>query len=295
MGLCNSLMASCAYSCGCCICDCCLNKYRDSNGVIETDLMFNDELGLVIYDKMSKDTSLNPIYGNREKNFKELQIILNNHRIDNNEIDQDLVIADIGCGTGGYTEIICDTFISNNSDKLLCIDKSPKCLQFIRDKIIKKNKNLQNYDLLYICNETDSLSLPDRYITNAIDLSFMAFTLYHINKNEKILKEIFKSLKPNGIFVICEFSPDHFIEVDDKLFSTETSLDLIDKNKKYQAVSDHDEDLNILNNITSSSSTNQMFQTQQELQEFICSFGFKFEQNIKHLFDNQQWILIFRK
>ena len=126
---------------------------------------------------MSKDARLNPIYDNREANFKELQLILNNHRIDNNQVDEDLVIADIGCGTGGYTEVICDTFISNKSDKLLCIDKSPKCLQFIRDRVIKSNKRLQGYDISYICNEIDTLSLPDQYTTNAVDFAFMAFTL----------------------------------------------------------------------------------------------------------------------
>ena len=150
MGVCNSLMASCAYSCDCCICDCCLNKYRDSNGIMQVDNMFNDELGLVIYDKMTRDSKLNPMYANREENFKQLQLILNENRIDNNQVDEDLVVADIGCGTGSYTKIICDTFISSKTDKLLCVDISPKCLQFIRDKIINKSSSLQTYDISYI-------------------------------------------------------------------------------------------------------------------------------------------------
>ena len=309
----GSVIACCAYSCNCCICDCCLNKYLDKNGIISDEAMFDDDLGLVIYDIISKKQKLNPIYENRENIFKELQLILNNHRIDNNRIDEDLIVADIGCGTGNYTKIICDTFITSTNDQLLCIDISPKCLQFIREKIVNKNKMMKTYNIKWICNNKTSLCLPKDLQQNNIDLALLSFTLYHIKKSHSMLQELYQSLKQNGVFVIFEFSPEHFTEVDDKLYSTENILKGIkngngkNNNKKYKAVSgddldDDDYDDSIIDDINGDDGKkkngkvkNNMFQTTDELKQFISSFGFKFEKMIKHLYDNQQWIFIFRK
>ena len=96
MGICA---ASCLYTCDCCISSCCFDGLM--NGWFgKGDKVFNDPLGLVIYDKWAKQDD---VYKYREEIFKEIAGATDGGRLesyDEDAVDKDLVILDFGCGTG---------------------------------------------------------------------------------------------------------------------------------------------------------------------------------------------------
>jgi len=135
MGILQSCFLHCIKRCGCCICNCCYGL----NGkafctMCETasgKTVFNGAFDLILYDKWVKQTEL---YHHRVEIFKQLQRVV----IPNKNVVEDQVILDVGCGTGAFTEVLCNAFMPNSGDKLLCLDSSPQCIHFVRTRVVDK-------------------------------------------------------------------------------------------------------------------------------------------------------------
>lgn len=283
----GAYFASCAFSCNYCICPCCYPFLTDGklgkHDGAEGKSLFTDPLGLVVYDKWCKEGF---VYKHREALFEHISKATDGGKIQSIEeqkMDDDLVVMDFGCGTGIFTEILCNKFVTDSRDILLCMDISPQCIQFVRNNVVDNGKAGQAH-VEYYCNDPNTLcldNLDNRYDDNGVDLILMAFVLRHISKKngdrDSILKELFKSCKVGGTFVVFEYS-EQFIA---------------DRAEKH-GHKIHDEERPLM--IEEEDNMMEGFKDCDELQEYIQGFGFQIQERImEDVFGDNQWMLLFRK
>lgn len=95
---------------------------------------------------------------------------------------------DVGVGTGIISEFMKNNF--KNLEKIVCIDKSPSMLSKMSESDIFQKK---------IC---DASSLP--ILNNTFDLVLMRDVLPFLKDPNKVFSEIYRVLKNNGVFILCE-------------------------------------------------------------------------------------------
>ena len=110
-------------------------------------------------------------------------------------------ILDIATGTGDMAIAL----IKTKANKITGVDISQKMLEKGQQKI--KKKHLENkIELQY--NDGESLNFDD----NFFDAVTVAFGVRNFENLDNGLKEIYRTLKPNGVTAILEFSmPKNFI------------------------------------------------------------------------------------
>lgn len=99
-------------------------------------------------------------------------------------------ILDFGCGTGRLTE-----FMAKDFKKVIGVDISATMICRGKDRL----KNLKNVELIEI--DGASIPLPDR----SVDIVFAYLVFQHIKERfmvENAFKEIYRVLKPKGIFKV---------------------------------------------------------------------------------------------
>lgn len=104
-------------------------------------------------------------------------------------------IIDLGTGTGllGFGAL---DFI-DNSGKVFFLDKFEDCLNACRE-FAKKNKITKPHD--FILSDCNNIKLP----ANSIDKALMRSVLVHILDKKQVFLEIYKILKPGGIYSAFE-------------------------------------------------------------------------------------------
>jgi ABC-2 type transport system ATP-binding protein len=95
-------------------------------------------------------------------------------------------LAEFGCGTGFYTQVLVE-----NADSVVATDLSPGMLALAKDQIKAANVTFQAED----CQKT---SFPDE----AFDTAFMSLVI-HFTAPEKTLAEMRRILKPGGMLIIA--------------------------------------------------------------------------------------------
>ncbi len=99
-------------------------------------------------------------------------------------------LAEFGCGTGFYTQVL-----AGKADSLVATDLSPGMLALAKGQIKAANVTFQVED----CQKT---SLPD----GAFDTAFMSLVI-HFTEPEKTLAEMRRILKPGGMLIIANVDP----------------------------------------------------------------------------------------
>ena len=99
--------------------------------------------------------------------------------------------ADLGCGTG---EMLGSLFMENKKN-LIGVDSSPEMLEQARIKL----PGLNAIDLRL--GELENLPMKDQEVNVVI----MSMVLYHIFEPEKSIHEVFRVLKPGGLFLLADF------------------------------------------------------------------------------------------
>lgn len=108
------------------------------------------------------------------------------------------IILDIATGTGDLAILMTQT----NAKKIIGLDISAGMLEVGNKKI--KDRNLSN-TIEMVLADSENMPFEDHYF----DAITVAFGVRNFENLEKGLAEIFRVLKPNGIFVILETSvPD---------------------------------------------------------------------------------------
>lgn len=100
-------------------------------------------------------------------------------------------VADLGCGTGE----MLGTLYPEKKKILIGVDSSPEMLEQARLKL----PNPGAIDLRL--GELENLPMKDM----EVDTVIMSMVLYHIFEPEKSIHEVFRVLKPGGIFLLADF------------------------------------------------------------------------------------------
>ena len=100
-------------------------------------------------------------------------------------------IADLGCGTG---EMLA-RLLKKDVSALIGVDASPEMLEQAKIRLPEQKK----FELRL--GELENLPMRDR----EIDAAVMSMVLYHIPEPEKSIKEVYRVLKPGGIFLLADF------------------------------------------------------------------------------------------
>ena len=96
---------------------------------------------------------------------------------------------DLGCGTGEMMRLI----LQQNKDKSLYgIDLSEKMLEVAKEKLGN------HVDL--ILSDSEQLPFSDSFF----DVVYCNDSFHHYPAPDKVLSEVYRVLKPNGIFVMCD-------------------------------------------------------------------------------------------
>ena len=104
-------------------------------------------------------------------------------------------IIDIGCGTGETTKYILK---QNPEIKIIAIDNSEQMISGLKDNL---KDYIANGRVIPICQDIfDYIKEVD---TSSFDGIASSWTIHNFTKNKRnyLLKEIFRTLKPEGIFV----------------------------------------------------------------------------------------------
>jgi ubiquinone/menaquinone biosynthesis C-methylase UbiE len=111
------------------------------------------------------------------------------------ELKPGMSVADIGAGTGLYTQIFAEAV--GTAGSVHAVDISEPFLRHIARKAEKRGyKHITTHR-----GTQTSTSLP----ANAIDVAFVCDTYHHLEHPEKILASIHQALKPGGKLVVVEF------------------------------------------------------------------------------------------
>lgn len=107
------------------------------------------------------------------------------------KIDAPQVISDLGCGTGKLIEQLA----ACSTGKVIGIDSSAEMLDQAR-KRLKTNTNIE-----LRLGELEHLPMKDKEIDTAV----MNLVLYHISQPQLPIDEVFRALRPGGMFVLSDF------------------------------------------------------------------------------------------
>ena len=99
-------------------------------------------------------------------------------------------LAEFGCGTGFYTQVLV-----GKADSVVATDLSPAMLAVARDRIKAANVTFQSED----CQKS---SFPDR----AFDTAFISLVI-HFTEPAKTVAEMHRILKPRGTLIIANLDP----------------------------------------------------------------------------------------
>ena len=110
-------------------------------------------------------------------------------------------VLEIGCGSGAYTTFVAREVGENGIVEAL--DIQPAMLAQLEKKLSKpENSDIQNIRL----HESSAYQLP--FEEESIDLVYMITVLPEIPDQGKVLAEVRRVLKVNGILAVTEFFPD---------------------------------------------------------------------------------------
>jgi tRNA (cmo5U34)-methyltransferase len=109
--------------------------------------------------------------------------------------NSEIKVIEIGCGPGFTTLIILD---SDERTKIVAVDNELVMIKQAQE-ILKDPINSERVQLV----ENDALEFLKKQSSDSFDVFASGFTLHNLPKNfrEEIIKEVYRVLKPEGIFV----------------------------------------------------------------------------------------------
>lgn len=109
-----------------------------------------------------------------------------------------LKIMDIGCGTGFFTQKLCETF---PQAQITAVDIAPGMIEVVRRKLTVKN-------LEFWCEDIEEAVIPHCYDLIVSNAAFQWF-----NFMGKTLGKLYQSLSPGGVLCFSTFGPLTFTEL----------------------------------------------------------------------------------
>lgn len=110
------------------------------------------------------------------------------------QLSPDMVVADIGAGTGYYTFKVAPLL---NNGKVYAVEIQEELLDKLRKK--KETEKIANVEV--VRGDTKQINLPP----SSCDLIFMVDVYHELSWPAETLQSISRSLKPNGKLVLIEY------------------------------------------------------------------------------------------
>ncbi len=104
---------------------------------------------------------------------------------------RECVVVDAGCGDGGLTEILADTF-----DRVFAFDHAPGRLAAARART-------PHDTVTFAHGEIDAVPLAD----GTCDIVFLSLVLHHVPRIVDALREAWRVLRPGGRVVVADLAP----------------------------------------------------------------------------------------
>ena len=106
-------------------------------------------------------------------------------------------IADLGAGEGLVSQLL-----ANRAESVVCVDNSPKMVEF-GSELAKKN-GFSN--LSYKLGDIEDVPLKD----SSVDLALLSQALHHAQHPQAAVAEAYRILKPGGQLIIIDLLEHHF-------------------------------------------------------------------------------------
>lgn len=110
---------------------------------------------------------------------------------------QPKTILDLGCGTGFFTRKLSSQF---SSAQIIGLDLSQGMVDFC-----KQSSQAE----MYLCGDVEAIPLE----ANSVDLMYSNLTFQWLPSLEKLLSEVYRVLKPNGVLVFTSLGVDTLFEL----------------------------------------------------------------------------------
>ena len=104
-------------------------------------------------------------------------------------------VADIGCGTGLYTELFSQAIGSEG--RVYAVDISPRLIDYVRDRLAREQ--LRNVEV--IRSTAKDTRLPE----SSIDVAFICDTYHHFEFCDDMLRSLRFALRPGGQLAVIDF------------------------------------------------------------------------------------------
>jgi ArsR family transcriptional regulator len=108
-----------------------------------------------------------------------------------------ITIADLGAGEGLISQLL-----ANRAERVVCVDNSPKMIEFGRELAAKNGFSNLSYKL----GDIEEVPLSDC----SVDLALLSQALHHAQHPQKAIKEAHRILKPGGQLIIIDLLEHHF-------------------------------------------------------------------------------------
>jgi len=107
-------------------------------------------------------------------------------------LDPDLVIGDLGCGTGSVSQ-----WLGQFCDRVISVDASKEMLETARESLAGQ----KNVDVRY--GSLEKLPIED----GELDVALLMLVLHHLPEPQRVFAEAARALKPEGRLLILDMQP----------------------------------------------------------------------------------------
>lgn len=121
---------------------------------------------------------------------------VNKELIDSLDINSDLNIVDLGCGSGGISKIITDKLSDINSvnSSIVAVDSSEISLREAKANL----RSVSDTMITFVQSRYEEFSSK---IKDKVDLVVLCNAIHYLDDKELVIKDVMKILKPGGRFV----------------------------------------------------------------------------------------------
>ena len=175
------------------------------------NVVFHNHEALV-YDKMHIDM--------QQSLLQQMDLLLADVQQNSNFEFQNLILLDIGCGTGMSTETFLKTNIGHQIQHVTLLDSSPKMLEMA----LQKGQN-------WSVDHVGKIGYIDQ-IDNDFDIVLICSVLHHIPDLALFLKQIIPKIKPGGILIHLQDPNGDFADDQEFLTRMKQFKDLQNAHKK---------------------------------------------------------------
>ena len=120
---------------------------------------------------------------------------VNKELINSLDIESNQKIVDLGCGSGGITNLILEKLSKSNSDNfsIIAVDNSDASLKEAKHNL----KTVSESILSFVQSRYEEFSSK---LKEKVDLVVLCNAIHYLDDKELVIKDVMKILKPNGKF-----------------------------------------------------------------------------------------------